>query len=79
MDNKLEQLVIIKDELLMDPSVDASLILKAYRLAEEDSYLYELMIDWMKVVDPDIKNMLREEIFNYTEEMIRKAKLLNSL
>lgn len=79
MENKLEELVIIKDEMLMDPSVDASLVLKAYRIAEEDKYLYELLIDWMKVVDPYIKNMLRDEVFNYTEEVIRAQKIRNQV
>lgn len=79
MTDKLDQLIVIKDELLMDPSVDASLVLKAYRMAEGDKYLYELMIDWMKVVDPNIKNMLRDELVNYTEEVIRTQKIKNQL
>lgn len=77
MDTKLQSLCIIKDEMLMNPSVDASLILKAYRLAEEDKYLYELMRDWMIVTDPSMKDLLMDEVVNYTQEFIRKTKIKN--
>jgi hypothetical protein len=72
METKLEALSFIKEEMLMDKTVDARVILNAAKLAEEDKYLYDLMIDYMSSIDPDIKNMLKEEVVNYTEEMARK-------
>lgn len=77
--DRLEALSIIKDEMLMDKDIDAQTVLKSAKLAEEDNYLYELMIDWMKVVDPNIKSMLKDDILNYTEEMIRTMKIRNEL
>lgn len=79
METKLEALSIIKDELLMDKTVDARVVINAAKLAEEDNYLYELLIDWMKVTDENIKDMLRDEVLNYTEEMLRKMKIRNEL
>lgn len=75
MDHKLEMLCIIKDEMLMDPLVEASLVIKAYKLAETDNYLYELLIDWMKVVDTNIKNLLRDDVLNYVQEINRKQRI----
>ena len=79
METKLEALSIIKDELLMDKTVDARTIINAAKIAEEDTYLYDLLIDWMSVVDPNIKNMLKDEVINYTEEVLRKMKIRNEL
>lgn len=79
METKFEALSLIKDEMLMDKTVDASTVIKASKIAEDDKYLYELMVDYMTVVDPVIKNMLRDEVINYTEEIIRKAKIRNEL
>jgi hypothetical protein len=79
METKLEALSIIKDELLMDKTVDARVVINAAKLAEEDNYLYELLIDWMKVTDENIKDMLRDEVINYTEEVLRKMKIRNEL
>lgn len=79
MDKKLEQLIVIKDEMLTDPTVDASSILNAYRLAETDHYLYALMVDWMKVVDPNIKNILMDELYNYVVESDRTTKIRSEL
>jgi hypothetical protein len=75
MDSKLEALSFIKDEMLMNKNVNARTIINAAKIAEEDNYLYELMIDWAKLIDDDIKNMLMEEVINYTEETIRKNKM----
>jgi hypothetical protein len=72
METKLIALSVIKDEMLMDKNVNASVIIRATKLAENDEYLYDLINDWMTVVDPNIKNMLLDEVVNYTEEIERK-------
>ena len=79
MSTKLEELSIIKDEMLMNPNVNARMVLAASKLAEDDRYLYELLLDYMKVVDEDIKKMLFDDAMNYTEETIRTMKLRNEL
>jgi len=79
MDKRLEEIYYIRDEMLTNPKVNAQTILNASKIAEEDNYLYELMIDWMKVVDDHIKLMLMDEVVNYTEEIVRKMKVRNEL
>jgi hypothetical protein len=79
MSNKLDALCVIKDEMLTDKNVDARTVLNAAKFAENDKYLYELMVDYMSVLDPDIKKMLMEEVLNYTEEVIRQMRMRNEI
>lgn len=72
---RLEQISFIVDELLTDPSVDFKVVNSAGKLASEDKYLYELMVDWMKSTDNYIKGAMKDEILNYTEEVLRRAGL----
>lgn len=77
MENKdFDQIAIIRDEMLTDPNVPGLIVWQAAKLALEDKYLYDLLIDWMKEPDGETKNMMKEEVINYTEEMLRKANLL---
>ena len=71
----VEQIAIIRDSMLENPNAKGLFIWEAAKLALEDKYLYELMLDWMIVTDSDIKNMLMEEVVNYTEEILRKIKI----
>ncbi len=68
---RFEQLSIIKDDLLTSPNVNYTIVSDACRLAEEDDYLYDLMLDYMKEVNSHIKSELLSEIFNYTNEILR--------
>lgn len=72
MDNRFEQLSIIRDTILEDPKVNASLVWDAAKIALEDDYLNDLMIDWAKSTDEYPKSVMLDEIFNYTEEILRK-------
>jgi hypothetical protein len=74
MVNKFEQLIIIRDEILTNPAVDASLVWDATKLAEEDKYLNDLLVDWAKSTNELSKSFYLDEILNYTEQ---KLKVLN--
>lgn len=74
-DKRFEQIAIIRDEMLADPNVPGLIVWQAAKLALEDKYLYELLLDWMKEPEGETKNMLREEVINYADEMLRKSKL----
>lgn len=77
MEKKIEQISIIEQDLLTYLDVDAQLIINAGRLAEEDNYLYDLMVDWAKEIDGPGKLMMRDEIVNYVEEVMRKLRRTN--
>lgn len=73
MENKrFEQLAIIRDELLSDPYVPGLTIWQAAKIAEEDDYLNNLMIDWAKETDTLAKSQMLKEIIDYTDEMLRQ-------
>jgi len=71
MINKFEQLSIIRDEILTDPNIDASLVWDAAKIAEEDKYLNDLLIDWAKSTSDISKAFYLDEIMNYTQERLR--------
>lgn len=70
--NDFDQIGIIRDEILTDPNVNASLVWDAAKIAIEDKYLYNLLIDWMKSTNEFSKALFLDEIFSYTEEVLRK-------
>jgi hypothetical protein len=61
--------------MLTDPSVPGLVVWQAAKLALEDKYLYDLLVDWMKEPGGESKDMMKEEIINYTDEILRKSKL----
>lgn len=75
MVDKFEQLYIIRDEILTNPQVDASLVWSAAKIAEEDKYLNNLMLDWMKSTNEFAKALFLDEILNYAEEKLRLLSL----
>jgi hypothetical protein len=75
MVDKFEQLSIIRDEILTNPNVPASLVWDAAKIAEEDKYLSNLMMDWMKSTNELAKSMFLDEILAYTEEKLRLLNL----
>lgn len=75
MDKKFEQIMIIRDTMIEDPTINSSLVWNAAKIANEDKYLYDLMIDWMKETNSYSKQMMQDEILNYTEEILRKMKV----
>jgi hypothetical protein len=75
MVNKFEQLIIIRDEILTDPLVNASIVWDAAKIAEEDKYLNDLMIDWMKSTNSFARALFLDEILSYTEEKLRILNL----
>jgi len=77
MINKFEQLAIIRDEILTDPNVDANLVWNAAKIAEEDKYLYNLLLDWAKSTNEFAKGLFLDEIFVYTEEKLRVLGIKN--
>lgn len=79
MVDKFEQLSIIKDEILINPTVNASLVWDATKIAEEDNYLYNLLLDWMKSTNEVAKSLFLDEIFSYTEEKNRLKNLENKM
>jgi len=74
---RFEQLSIIKDDLLTSPNVNYTTVSGACKLAEEDDYLYDLMLDYMKEVNSHIKSELLNEVFNYTDEKLRVIGINN--
>lgn len=75
---RFEQLSVIRDELLTSPNVNYKTVADSCRLAEEDDYLYDLMLDYMKEHNSHIKSELLNEIFNYTDEKLRILGFNNS-
>ena len=75
MVNKFEQLAIIRDEILTDPFVNASIVWDAAKIAEEDKYLNDLLLDWMKSTNSFAKALFLDEILPYTEEKLRLLNL----
>ena len=75
MVNKFDQLIVIRDEILTNPNVQASLVWDAAKIAEEDKYLSNLMIDWAKSTNEFAKGLFLDEILNYTEEKLRLLNL----
>lgn len=75
MVDKFEQLSIIRDEILTDPNVNASLVWDAAKIALEDKYLYNLLVDWAKSTSDISKALFLDEILNYTEERLRLLNL----
>lgn len=75
MVDKFEQLSVIRDEILTDPNVNASLVWDASKLALEDKYLYNLLVDWAKSTSDISKALFLDEILNYTEERLRLLNL----
>lgn len=78
MVNKFEQLSIIRDEILTDTLVNASIIWDAAKIAEEDKYLNDLMLDWMKSTNSFAKALFLDEICSYTEEKLRLLNIKGS-
>lgn len=76
-DKDFDQITIIRDEMLTDPNVPGLIIWQAAKLALEDKYLYNLLVDWMKESDGEAKNMMKDEVINYTGEILRKMKIQN--
>lgn len=73
--NNFDQLIVIRDEILTNPDVDASLIWDAAKIAEEDKYLNNLLVDWMKSTNEFAKALFLDEIISYTEERLRLLNL----
>lgn len=78
MDNKFETLSVIRDEILTDPNVNSRLIWNAAKIAEEDKYLYDLLIDWMKSTSEHSKALFLDEILNYAEEKLRVLNIASN-
>lgn len=73
--DKFFELSYIRDSMLEDPTVDSLLIWNAAKLALEDTYLKDLMFDWMKETNSFIKSEMLKEVTHYTEEILRKMKV----
>ena len=78
MVNKFEQLSIIRDEILTDPFVNASIVWDATKIAEEDKYLNNLLVDWAKSTNSFDRALFLDEILSYTEEKLRILNLKSS-
>jgi len=75
MSDRLETLSYICDEILTNPNVNAQTVLNATKLASEDNYLYELMVDYAKATDSMIRDMYLTDILSYTDEKLRMVKI----
>lgn len=71
-DKAFEQLSVIRDQMLENPNVEGLLIWNAAKLALEDKYLYDLMLDWALQTNESIKDELLTEVGSYTYETLRK-------
>lgn len=78
MENKFEQLYFVRDTMLENPNVESRLVWLAAKIAEEDKYLYDLMLDWMKEINDYNKSEMLAEVINYTDEFLRKTKVKNA-
>lgn len=78
MDNKFETLSVIRDEILTDPNVNSRLIWDAAKIAEEDKYLYDLLVDWAKSIDDLEKSLFLNDILNYAEEKLRVLNIASN-
>lgn len=74
-ETKLDTISYIEDEILTSPEVDCRTVSIAARLAEEDNYLYNIMVDWMKETDKKSKAEMLTELLDYTHEVMRRAGL----
>lgn len=79
MDNRLDSISFIVEEILTNPLVDCTLVTRAGKLAAEDNYLYDLMLDYAKEPEGLIKTEMLNEIINYTDETVRTMNLRNEL
>ena len=75
MSDRLETLSYICDEILTNHNVNAQTVLNATKLASEDNYLYELMVDYAKATDSMIRDMYLTDILSYTDEKLRMVKI----
>lgn len=71
--DRLETISYIVEDMLLNPDVDCTVIMASGKIAAEDTYLYNLMLDYMKEFDINSKDELLEEIIDYTEEFLRRA------
>lgn len=75
--DKFFELSYIRDTMLENPFIDGITVWNAAKLALEDKYLRDLMIDWMKETNTYIKSEMLNEVINYTDEILRKLKAKN--
>ena len=76
-EEKAKQLSTIKSELLQNKDLNSKVVYDSVKLALEDDYLFDLMVDYKNEANSSIKKEMLHEIVNYTEEMVRKLKLGN--
>lgn len=68
--NKQQVLEDISSKLLIT-NIEMDLANQAISLSYEDSYLYDLLLDWSKENNNSLKKEMHDEIINYTEEILR--------
>lgn len=61
--------------MLQNPNIQGMLVWNAAKLALEDDYLYNLMVDWAKEIDQKNKDAMLKEVIDYTDEILRKLKV----
>lgn len=76
-DKDFIQISLIRDEMISSPEVESLLIWNAAKLALEDTYLYDLFIDWAKETDVVAKTEMLNEVTTYAYEVIRKFGMNN--
>lgn len=60
----------------LDTSIPSNIVLDSTSFALKDEYLYELLMDWLKEHNEYNKDEMKKEIVNYTDEILRKKKLI---
>lgn len=73
---KHQNLEKIRYDMSLDTSIPSNIVLDSTSFALKDEYLYELLMDWLKEHNEYNKDEMKKEIVNYTDEILRKKKLI---
>ena len=77
MENNVKNQLVghIYTKLLIDSDLSSDMANRSIEIAYNDSYLLDLMEDWLKEKNDYIKNEMLNEIINYTDEIQRRKSL----
>lgn len=75
--NNLEVIYFIRDQMLTDPSIDASFAWTLAKMAEEDHEIFTLLQEWMEEVNPQLKleilNDMELLLNGYMDSLLRST------
>ena len=66
--NNIDTVLFVRDQMLANPHADADKVYDIAKLAEEDSDMFKLMMDWMYETDKRTRKDLEEQMVEYLDE-----------